>query len=99
MRLAYNYTTNNFACYPPDSEGLVLSSNSLDADEDEVISPLIGNGDTFAIYDVSHWDGNDLAHFGSLHDGDKAGLMEGLTLIREGIYGIIGIQYRDTPLR
>lgn len=93
MRLAYNYTTNDFACYPPEAEGSVLFDTIEGADEDdEAIPSLISNGDTFVIYDVSHWDGNDLAHFVSLHDGDKAGLMEGLTITSEGIYGLIGIK-------
>jgi hypothetical protein len=93
VRLAYNYTTKDFACYPPEAEGSVLFDTIEGADEeDEKIPPLISNGDTFVIYDVSHWDGNDLAHFGSLHDGDKAGLMEGLTITSEGIYGLIGIK-------
>lgn len=92
MRLAYNYTTKDFAYYSPDSESLVLFTPIQDADDDdEVIAPLISNGDTFVVYDVSHWDGQDLAHFGKLHDGDRTGLMEGLSVIREGIYGVIGI--------
>lgn len=93
MRLAYNYTTDNFACYPPEAERSVLFDTIESADEeDETIPSLISNGDTFVIYDVSHWDSNDFSHFFSLHDGDKVGLMEGLRIISEGIYGLIGIQ-------
>ena len=94
MRLAYNYTTDNFACYPPETEGSVLFDTIEGADEeDETIPSLVSNGETFVIYDVSHWNSSDLSNFFSLHDGHKKVVMEGLTIISEGIYGLIGIQH------
>lgn len=93
MRLAYNYTKQDFAYYSPDSESLVLFTAIQDADDDdEVIEPLISNGDTFVIYDVSAWDAYDLEYFGLLQEEGRHSFMKELKVIREGIYGVIGIQ-------
>ena len=88
MRLAYNYTTNEYAVYAPEQEDIMLFSLWDDGD---TVSAVISNGDTYAIYDVSHWAGHELAKFDALATEAKVIYLGTLTKIREGIYGVIGI--------
>lgn len=88
MRLAYNYTTNEYAVYAPEHEAITLFSLWDDGD---TVSAVISEHDTYAIYDVSHWAGHELSKFDALSNEAKAIYLTTLPKVREGIYGIIGI--------
>lgn len=88
MRLAYNYTTNEYAVYAPEHENITLFSLWDDGD---TVSAVISEHDTYAVYDVSHWEGHELAKFDALMTEAKIIYLGTLPKIREGIYGVIGI--------
>lgn len=88
MRLAYNYTTHDYTVYAPEHENIMLFSLWDDGD---TVSAVINNGDAYTIHDVSHWAGHELAKFDALSTEAKVIYLRTLPLIREGIYGVIGI--------
>lgn len=87
MRLTYNYSTGVHAVYAPENEREVLFGT------DTYPTPFIERGHAWATYDIGHWDDEDILHFESLGDGDKAGLLEGLSEIQDGIYGVIATRH------
>jgi len=56
MRLAYNYTTNEFIYYPSeaDEQGLFFDSFH-DPDSGENLGTFIKNGDAYSVFAVGHW--------------------------------------------
>lgn len=83
MRLAYNYTTTDFAVYAPEHEHTVLFGANTD-DYGYETPPFVKYGDAWSTYDVSHWTGDDFAHFATLPPIDQSALIEGLTELLEG---------------
>ena len=96
MRLAYNYTTNEYAVYAPEHESIVLFSLWDDGD---TVSAVISDGDTYAIYDVSHWVGHELEKFDALVTEAKVIYLSTLPKIRGASMALSASGNPDTPLR
>lgn len=78
MRLTYNFTNGDFIVYPHEAEKVVLYGRFYDEDTGEYNPPFIRENDSWATYNVADWNGNDLAHFGSLNKNEQVRFMETL---------------------